>query len=79
MDNTTNQSRGWRDALTRDNAVNEALRQEYFVVMEKFLSTAEKQGWEVGVDSAKGYIEMAEETTYKDRIKRQTFLNLDLS
>ena len=53
--------RGWREELRRDNAVEEAARQGFSVVIEKYLLACEKRGWEPGVESAKGYIELVEE------------------
>lgn len=52
--------RGWRDALMVDSAVPAEKRQDYFRIIEKYLVAAERNGWAVGVESMKGYIELAE-------------------
>ena len=52
--------RGWRDALLADSAVPAEKRQDFSRLIEKYLLAAEKNGWAVGVESMKGYIELAE-------------------
>lgn len=52
--------RGWRDALQADSGVAPEKRQGFSRVIEKYLLAAEIHGWAVGVESMKGYIELAE-------------------
>jgi site-specific recombinase XerD len=61
MDNTELQIQGWREELARDNAVDEGRKQGYSRVIEKYLLASERRGWGIGVESAKGYIELVEE------------------
>jgi len=60
MDNTKFLLRGWRDALTQDNAVDSGKGQAFSRVIGKFLLASEKRGWEIGEETAKDYIELAE-------------------
>ncbi len=60
MDNKVGIVRGWQQALAGDNAVNAEQREAFSRVIERYLLATERQGWAVSVDSAKGYIEMAE-------------------
>jgi integron integrase len=52
--------RGWREALIKDTAVSGGQRQDSFRIIEKYLLAAERQGWVVGTESMKTYIELAE-------------------
>jgi hypothetical protein len=60
MDNKVRIVRGWRAALASDIAVTAEQREAFSRVIEKYLLATEQYGWAVSVDSAKGYIEMAE-------------------
>lgn len=52
--------RGWREALSLDAAVPAEKRQDYFCTLEKYLIVAERQGWQVGTESMRTYLELAE-------------------
>ena len=61
MDKAAIQIRDWRRSVESDNAVELGKRQVFSRVIERYLLAAEKRGWAVGVESAKGYIELVEE------------------
>ena len=47
-------------ALRLDAAVAVEKRQDYFRTIEKYLIAAERQGWQVGTESMRTYLELAE-------------------
>jgi integron integrase len=52
--------RGWPAALSADERLTSSQRTAYSGIVQKFLNSAEKRGWVVGVDSAKDYIDLVE-------------------
>ena len=60
MDNTDMLVRGWRGALASDIAVESEAKQTFCRIIEHYLSTVERLGRVVGVESAKEYIELGE-------------------
>ena len=60
MDNTKLLLRGWGEALAEDNAVDSVHGQGFSRVIAKYAVACEKLGWEIGAESAKNYIELAE-------------------
>ena len=59
MDNPDVRWRGWREFLATDHAIPEGKRKEFSGVIEKYLLSMEQHGWEVAVETMKGYLEMA--------------------
>jgi hypothetical protein len=59
MNNAFLNFRGWDVSLREETTLGAEEKTVFLQVIGKYLAVAERRGWEVGVASAKEYVELA--------------------